>query len=378
MAHTSKAGVCITKELRVSLLQSLGETEDVDDDGGCPDTDFCCSVIEELHQSNSSLLHASVKFRISARVMTPSVALLTLYGVPILTSEACANVHRIGFGDEVIDVKAEFEDDENRLHQDGCVKVQFWRSSFPRQDRKFNVYLPVSRERELTYTPDWEELGIQGAEFDTDRQRLLKIMKTCYNVNDLMPKGINCKIELIRDRKVCLDENDKFVSSRKRGRDAHQDTLHANKNRKSNGKLKSNRASGGEDKHIGYCLYFYNGITPLPEVVSSFAEYHLRPLIGPAFKSWLVIFPEIRQVGTSSPSIERRPEEFCVILRRSTVTDETMRPYTIAGAHGLMERIRACSKFSHSHGTPKDTFEPSTPSETTAAAISTTSHTIKA
>jgi hypothetical protein len=373
-APSTTYNACVTKEVRKSLLTSFGEHHlDDDDDTTCPDTDLCCSIISELHESNSKLLRSTVQFRIAGQIMTPSVGCLTMYGVPILTSDACNNITRIGSGDEIIDIKAEFEDDEHRVHQDGCVKVQFWRSKFPSIDRKPNVYLPISRERPLLYIPDWDELGVAGPEFNSDRERIMKIVSTCYNMHELMPKGTSLQIELIYDKNAYVEahESGKVLGKGKRARDANSAVGAHKRGRKSDIQHANSRRQS-EAKHIGYCLYFCNATTSLPEITCSFAEHHLRPAIGPAFKSWLVLSQEIRQRTSSSgaSAIERRPEQFCVILRRSSITDETIRPYTIAGAHGLVACIRALEKGADHHNLRSgDKVEQSVATESTTAGI---------
>ena len=380
---------CVSREVRRSLLDAFGE-HDVggggnDDDGDHSDTDLCCSIITELYKSVLLLTGSQVQFRIAARRMTPFVACLTLYDVPVLSSDACVNIRRVGSGDEIIDIKAEFEDDENRMHPTGCVKIQFWRSKVPHDDRKPNLHTRLVTRRPLTATPDWAELNIDAREFDADRSRITSIIESFYNMREMMPVGIKTRIELIYKKNHFADDNadidrgnGRAANSRKRAADDdhYQSSSPTKRSRKS---VKyASASSNGSNEHVGYCIYFSNSSTPLPDIDFSFAELYLRDLIGPALKSWLVVSQSFRNRQHTAPSgkqgrsstVERRAEEFCVILRRWSETTETTSFHTIGGAPYLVSLLKSCAAEQIKH--QSNVYSTAATMSTTTTAVSAT------
>lgn len=294
-----------------------------------PDTSAACAIIVQLYHKCATIMRTeTIPLSASAEIKTSAIAALHVYGVPLLSSVACEAMRKAWENDTIASISCIFVDRVTKRGADKSdLKIEFWRSSVQSTERKKFIYMPpVSRPLELAATPKWDadNLNIDGAEFATDRQRILDVMMLVRDMHEEMPIGIETSIDLIK-------AEDFYTSKGKRKRhDSDERTLA----KRQNGGVNKD---GTKQTHIAYCLIFQHPVA-LPNIDESFLE-HVREKIGAAFMNWVVLFPDTKAIPGSTTEVCRRGEALAIIIKKSTMDPEDVVPFTISGAHWLVKKI---------------------------------------
>lgn len=289
------------------------------EEGATPDTDLVCDLIVELHKISVALTgNDALDLRAKVTAETEAIGMLRVTNVPALSLVGCANMQRTGHANTVQDILCVFRHHQTDEPLDsGCVDIHFWRSAVAPDKRRVTIYAPPETPLELAALPLWDEKHVGGANFATDRARLVDVIRCVRNMHAVMPIGIETSLDLVfpTDFSGKRKRADERTDSKRRGA-ARDDSTHA--------------------AHVGYCLIFQHPIA-LPAVSESFMA-HMKQLIGPALINWVVTFPQTRKLGADN--VRRRGESLAVVLRRSDCPDADVAPFSITGTKWLARQVK--------------------------------------
>lgn len=295
-----------------------------------PDTDTACAFVVELFLVCCAVLRSDdIPLEPVVTIESERLAVLTVSGIPLISSVACERVVATRDANSVRDIRCVTHNalDQKRLNV-GEVRIEFWRHDVPHDERLTVHYVPTTH-RELTATPDWnaDELAIGGATYATDRENMLAVMRMIANMHETMPVGILTAIDLV----YAANFQDTPAASvkRKRGADSEERTNH--KQRKG-----APTADDTRSAHIGYCLVFQHPIV-LPNVSAAFMKYVASKV--PAVKNWFMLFANTKPCDDEPSDVVRRNEALAVVIRRWNVTDEQFAQFSITGSKWLAHRL---------------------------------------
>ena len=311
-----------------------------------PDTKVACELFVLVYQGCTAVLHSDyVPLKASVVVESDSIAVLRVVDVPILTQVACESMRKIGHANTVNDIRCLFRHPETlQPLASGCIEIQFWRASVEPHKRRSNIHQPPQQLVELAAEPKWDDpaLNLSDPSFETDRQRILAVMRLFRNMRDEMPTGIETSLDLVHAADFYRQSTQSSTST---NAEPTHNGSNLHKRSRNDDRADIKRRPGVVKKpsdatkscHVGYCIIIEHPIA-LPTLNVAFMDY-LKAQIGPTLLNWVVVFPRTKPMANSTAEVKHRSESLAIILQRSDASPLESTPYSISGVPWLVRRV---------------------------------------